>query len=217
MHVEIASDVVCPWCYIGKRRFDRALAVLSETDPLIEVQVRYRSYLLDPTAPLDSPTPVREAYARKFGGEPRATQILSEVTRVAATEGIVFNMDTALRANTMRAHRLLKLVEKEAPHLQASVNESIMQAYFGEGRDISLPDTLVECAERVGFTHNGSITKMLSDDANDLADAVRDDLQWALDHDVTAVPTFVVNGSFALPGAQDSDTFVRILRRIAQQ
>jgi predicted DsbA family dithiol-disulfide isomerase len=218
MLVEIASDVVCPWCFIGKRRFDKALALLAETDPTIDVTVRYRSYQLDPTAPLDNPTPVRETYARKFGGEHRAEQILTEVTRVAAAEGIEFRMHDAIRANTVRAHRLLKLVEAEAEQLQSAVNESIMQAYFSEGEDISLPETLLACAERAGFVNDESMARITSDDPAEVTlTAVHNDLQWARRHDITAVPTFVINDSFALPGAQEPETIARLMRRMSQR
>src|SRR6187431_3514883 len=104
MQVEIWSDVVCPWCYIGKRRFERAVAEVADD---IEVRAVYRPYQLDPSAPRGASVPVVEAYARKFGGPERAEQILDHVTRIAADDGIEFRMDRALRANTLLAHRLL--------------------------------------------------------------------------------------------------------------
>jgi len=123
-----------------------------------------------------------------------------------------------VRANTLRAHRLLKIVEAEALDLQATVNESIMVAYFSEGKDISLPETLVMCAKRARFTSDDLVTRLVRTDENDSASAaVAADLRWAQEHDITAVPTFVINGSFAIPGAQDTDTFVRILSRMIAQ
>src|SRR5215207_5970885 len=101
--VEIYSDVVCPWCYIGKRRFEKALAGFDRAD---EVKVVWKPYQLDPTAP-PTPTPVREAYARKFGGPDAASQIIDRVTAAAAGEGLEFLLDRALRANTFDAHRLM--------------------------------------------------------------------------------------------------------------
>jgi len=232
VRVEIASDVVCPWCYIGKRRFERAVALLAEEGVTLDLQVNYRAYLLDPTAPLGSPVPVREAYAKKFGGKQRAEEILAHVTKVAADEGIAFNMQDAIRANTMLAHRLLKIVEQhrdggpgdlpssasrsDLGDLQSRVNESIMRAYFSEGRDISKIDTLIECSERAGANIANLSERLASDDADEPSlRAVHDDLAWVTARDITAVPTFVINDSFAVPGAQDPTTFARLLRRLA--
>lgn len=218
MRVEIASDVVCPWCYIGKRRFDKAVARLAETGTPPALQVRYRAYQLDPTAPLNQPEPVVRAYSRRFGGADRAQQILTDVSRVAGQEGLEFNMNIAVRANTLRAHRLLKIVEAEAAELQAAVNETVMQAYFCDGKDISMPDVLAECAKRGGFWRDDLALRLEGNDEDDpAAVAVNDDFAWAREHDITAVPTFVINDSFAIPGAQDTDTFVRILSRLIEQ
>ena len=223
MRVEVVSDLVCPWCYIGKRRFDNALAQVAGP----AITINYRAYQLDPGAPPDAaPEPVRDVYARKFGGVARADEILANVTTVARAEGITFNMHDAVRANTLRAHRLLKLVELEAPLLQAAVNESIMAAYFTEGRNIADVATLIDCAARVGFSSNAPTEQLVSDDplsgassgaSSITARAVAADLLWAADRDITAVPTFVINDSFAVPGAQDTNTFVRLLTKMSGQ
>jgi len=215
MQVEVVSDVVCPWCYIGKRRFERAVGQLRESGVTLDLHVRYRAYQLDPRAPLDSPLPVREAYALKFGGHARADDILANVTKVAAQDGIQMRMDRAIRANTLRAHRLLKLVERDAPELQADVNEAIMHAYFTAGLDISHLDVLQQCALDSGFA-SSEFERALVDEAPDanLNTLVTADVQWASERDITAVPTFVINDSFAIPGAQDVDVFERLLRKM---
>lgn len=223
----MVSDLVCPWCYIGKRRFDNALAQLATPVSSPAVTITYRAYQLDPGAPQDTaPEPVRDVYARKFGGVARADEILANVTAVARDEGITFNMHNAVRANTLRAHRLLKLVELEAPLLQAAVNESIMAAYFTEGRNIADVATLIDCAARVGFSSNATTEQLVSDDplsgassgaSSITARAVAADLLWAADRDITAVPTFVINDSFAVPGAQDTNTFLRLLTKMSGQ
>ena len=218
MRVEIVSDVVCPWCYIGKRRFDRAVTTLLNEGVTLDLSVSYRAYQLDPTAPVDEPEPVIEAYARKFGGTTRAESIIASVTATAAEEGIEFRMDRALRANTMQAHRLLKLVARDRPDLEAAVNESVMQAYFTDGLDIGDPAVLTACAARAGFvadTHRSTIADHADHADDELTRLVRDDLAWAAERDITAVPTFVFNDGFAVPGAQDSTTFVRLLRKMA--
>jgi len=222
MRVEIVTDLVCPWCYIGKRRFDAAVQRLGADGVTLDLQVAYRAFQLDPRAPLGVPTPVREAYAAKFGSLERADKILADVTAAAKQTGIEFRMQHALRANTMRAHRLLKIVESHAAGLVSATNESVMRAYFSEGRDIGDTATLVACARRAGLS-----TELVDDETlaaeiastapDDISAAIEADFAWNQSRDVTAVPTFVVNDSLSIPGAQDVDTFVRLLGRIAAQ
>ncbi len=105
MVIEIYSDVVCPWCYIAKRKFEMALEQFPRRD---EVEVVWRPYQLDPRAPR-TPSPVADAYAKKFGGPEQASRIIDKVTEVAAEVGVEFRMDRALRANTFDAHRVIGL------------------------------------------------------------------------------------------------------------
>ena len=209
IHVDIWSDVVCPWCYIGKRRFERAMIELAGE---IDVDVSYKPYQLDPTASPGASQPVSEAYAEKFGGRERAQQIMGHVTGVAAEDGIEFRMDRALRANTLLAHRLLWLAEQPgSPVHQPDLKERLLRAYFVDGLDVGDPDTLAACAGEVGFDRNEVLAFLHTD--RGMAE-VRADLEQAADLGITAVPTFVVNGIWAVPGAQDSDTFVTVLRRV---
>ena len=110
--IDVYSDVVCPWCYIGKRRFEAGMALAEAEDLGVKFEVSYRPFQLDPTAAPGVAGPVVEAYARKFGGMEQAEQILARVTSAAADEGLEFNMDRALRANTLLAHRLLWLADQ---------------------------------------------------------------------------------------------------------
>lgn len=213
MRLEIFSDVVCPWCYIGKRRFDRAAANLITAGFNLNLEVNYRPFQLDPTAPLDAPTPVRDAYAKKFGTTERADEILSHVTTIAATEGINFRMDIAIRANTSRAHRLIALAQTtELDHTK--LKESLMIAYFCEGRDISNIDTLIDIASTFGLD-KVQVSEMFN---SKLGDQQLDaDLLRATELGVTAVPTYVFNEQWSVPGAQDSETFERVLKKLSQQ
>jgi predicted DsbA family dithiol-disulfide isomerase len=213
MRVEIVSDVVCPWCYIGKRRFEAALALLALEGITTDLTMTYRAFQLDPTAPLGPPTPVRDAYAKKFGGVDRADRILATVTNAAAAEGLEFRMDVALRANTLRAHRLLSYIGRVQPSSQGAVNEAIMRAYFTEGKDIADPATLVECASCTMLDHS-TLTTVVTGENDEIERAVRDDVAWAAARDITAVPTFVVNDSLAVPGAQDAPTFARLMKKM---
>ncbi len=204
--VEIWSDVVCPWCYIGKRRFESAIAELGDE---IDVDIVFRPYQLDPTASPGKSGPVLAAYAKKFGSEVRAHEIIDHVTEVAAASGIEFRMDRALRANTFLAHRLLWLAQ--ATGHQVALKERLLQAYFIDGLDIGEPEVLATCAAEVGLDHDGVQTFLDSDDG---VDEVRSELRSAHELEITAVPTFVFDGKWMVPGAQDPDTFVQVLRRV---
>ena len=210
--VDVWSDVVCPWCYIGKRRFERALAEVRDE---LAVDVTYRPYQLDPTAAPGTSQPVRDAYAAKFGGPERADQIIAQVTAVAADDGIEFRLDRARRANTLLAHRLLWWARQpDSPAAQSAVKERLLQAYFVDGLDIGDPDTLADCAAELGFAPDTTLAFLESDRG---AADVRSDLACAAELGITAVPTFVVDGRWAIPGAQDVETFAGILRRVRDQ
>jgi predicted DsbA family dithiol-disulfide isomerase len=212
IQVEIWSDVVCPWCYIGKRRFERAV---TELDGEIDLDVVYRPYQLDPTASPGKSQPVFEAYARKFGGPEQAAAIIDRVTATAAEDGLGFRMDRALRANTLLAHRLLWLAEQQgSPVPQATLKERLLQAYFIDGLDIGDPDVLADCAAEIGFERPAVIEFLDSDRGRGEVAAF---LEQAAENGIGAVPTFVINGRWAIPGAQDTETFVNVLRRLNEK
>ncbi len=207
--VEIWSDVVCPWCYIGKRRFETAAAQLRDE---VDLHIVYRPYQLDPTASPGTSQPVIEAYAKKFGGAERASQVIDHVTDVAAAEGLTFHMDKALRANTLLAHRLLFLAEGTGQ--QYELKERLMKAYFVDGLDIGNPDVLADCAADVGMQRD-AVRAFL--DSHDGRAEVQAMLQVAAEAEITAVPTFVLDGRWSVPGAQDPETFVNVIRRLLQR
>jgi predicted DsbA family dithiol-disulfide isomerase len=209
VRVEIWSDIVCPWCYIGKRRFEQAVA---EVDGELEIDVVYRPFQLDPTASPGASVPVAEAYARKFGGPEQARAVIDRVTAMARTAGIEFRMDRALRANTLLAHRLLWRAEPPSPIRQADLKERLLQAYFIDGLDIGDPEVLADCASDVGFDRD-EIVEFLHSDAGRAE--VADRLRQAAEAGITAVPTYVIDDRWAIPGAQDPDVFVQALRRFA--
>ncbi|MGA1440499.1 MAG: DsbA family oxidoreductase [Ilumatobacteraceae bacterium] len=217
MEVDIWSDVVCPWCYIGKRRFERAIGAVADE---IDVVVRYRPYQLDPTAPPGTRQPVIDAYAKKFGGRDQAEAIIRRVTATAAEDGLGFRMDIAVRANTLLAHRLLWWAEQPDTAIgragvdQVSVKERLLSAYFVEGRDIGDPDTLADLMAGLGVDRT-AVADFLDGDVG--LEAVRSDIAEATDLGISAVPTFVVAGQWAIPGAQDTDTFVNVLRRLVER
>jgi predicted DsbA family dithiol-disulfide isomerase len=211
INVEIYSDVVCPWCYIGKRRWEQALAALAQVhgeSVLEKFNVVFRPYQLDPTAPAE-PSPVLATYAKKFGGEARAREIMATVTEAARGEGLLFKMDIAQRANTQSAHRLLEFARVQG--VQEPMKERLMRAYFTEGIDIGHCDSLVSLATDVGLS--GAAVKAYLH-SNDGVTELHSELQSAAELGISAVPTFVFNGEFAVPGAQDPEVFVRLLTKL---
>ena len=211
--IEIYSDVVCPWCYIGKRRFEAGMALAETEDLGVNFEISYKPFQLDPTAAPGAAGPVIEAYARKFGGMEQAEQILARVTEAAADEGIEFNMDRALRANTLLAHRLIWLADQpESPVEQEVMKERLLKAYFTDGVHIGEPDALAECAADVGFDRD-EIVQFLESDRG--VSEVAAELEEGRNNGITAVPTYVLNGEWAVPGAQDPETFAQVLRKMA--
>jgi predicted DsbA family dithiol-disulfide isomerase len=211
--IDIYSDVVCPWCYIGKRKFEAGLELLAGEDLGVDFDVTYRPFQLDPTASPGAAQPVIETYAKKFGGPEQAAQILQTVTERAAEAGIEFHMDLALRANTLLAHRLLWLaVQPESPVAQADLKERLLKAYFTDGLNIGDPEVLADCAAEIGFDRVAVIEFLQSDRG---AAEVAAELAEGRDEGVTAVPTFVFEGRWAVPGAQEPETYSQVLRKMA--
>jgi predicted DsbA family dithiol-disulfide isomerase len=206
--VEIWSDVVCPWCYIGKRRWESGLAVFQAAHPDVHVDVAYRAFQLDPTAPADRSEPVRIAYEKKFGGPEQAKQLMDRVSAEAEGEGLVFDLDAAQRSNTANAHRLLVLAEKLG--VQLELKERLMRAYFSEGREVGSVDGLMALAEEAGIDP-GQARDWLAGDGG--RSEVADQLMFAADAGIHSVPTFVINRSIGIPGAQPPEVFTEILER----
>ncbi len=212
--IDIFSDVVCPWCYIGKRRFEAGLAAATADDDLgVDFDITFKPYQLDPTASPGVAGPVIDAYAKKFGGLEKAEQILEHVTTTAAADGLAFRMDRALRANTLLAHRLIWWAEQPDNELsQDAMKERLLQAYFMDGAHIGSADALVACAVDVG-ADAGEARSFLESGLGTAE--VQADLDHARDNGITAVPTYVFNDEWAVPGAQDPETFEKVLRKMA--
>lgn len=212
VRVDIWSDVICPWCYIGKRRFDTAVTNLRARGITDAIDVTFRSYQLDPTAPMDKTSPVVEAYAKKFGGPESAEKIIRHVTSVAAADGIEFRMDIAQRANTMHAHRALHYaLTHYGAETQASLKQELLQAYFTDGQNVADLSVITKRASQVGIDDSALRTWLESDDG---FEEVTEDIRAASARDITAVPSFVINDQFLIPGAQDVQVFENILERV---
>jgi predicted DsbA family dithiol-disulfide isomerase len=209
LRVEIWSDVVCPWCYIGKRRLESALAGFPHRD---EVEVVFRSFELDPTAPQVGTESVLQALGRKYGGGPEAARrMMDRVATVAADAGLRFDYADATHTRTVDAHRLLHLALADGgPELQRAVKEALLAAYFGHGRSMGDHGVLQDVAVGAGLDR-ARVTEVLSSDAH--ADAVAADLAQARAFGITGVPFFVLDRRLAVSGAQPVEVFAEALRR----
>jgi predicted DsbA family dithiol-disulfide isomerase len=204
--VEIWSDIACPWCYVGKRRFEAALERFEHRD---DVKVTWRSFELDPTAPDERTGDRAERLAEKYGmsvEEARGAE--QRLTGVAAGEGLPFRFDIARSGNTFDGHRLVHLAQTRG--LQDEMKERLLRAYFTEGELISDHDALVRLAGEVGLDEQG-VRELLAGDR--YADEVRADEQAAGELGISAVPTFVVDRKLGASGAQPPEALLDLLRQ----
>ncbi|HUS17478.1 MAG TPA: DsbA family oxidoreductase [Chloroflexia bacterium] len=206
MQVEIWSDVVCPWCYIGKRRFEAALARFEHRG---QVKVVWRSFQLDPRAPKGGDTSLDEMLARKYGmSVQQAAATNARVTSLAASEGLDYHLHTARYSTTFDAHRLIHLAARQ--DRQGEMEERLMHAYFTEGAAVDDHDTLMHMAADVGIP-TGEARAVLVSDA--FADDVRADEQRAHEFGIQGVPFFAIDEKYGLSGAQPAETLQAALER----
>ncbi len=204
MRIEIWSDVVCPWCYIGKRRLESALADFPH-----EVEVVWRSFELDPGSPAVATETVAEHLGRKYGGGPAAGQrMIDDVEAVAAEVGLIFRLGEAKRVNTVDAHRLLHLASVEG--LQAGLEEALFSAYFTQALNVGDHDVLRTLAAGVGLDA-GRVDAVLA--GQEFRDAVYADIEQAQAYGATGVPFFVVDRKYGISGAQPVEVFSQVLNR----
>ena len=209
MRIDIWSDVVCPWCYIGKRRLEKALAGFEHAG---DVEIVWHSYQLDPGAPREATESVPEMLGRKYGGGPEAGRRMVDRTEaVAAEEGLIFRLHQAQRANTVDAHRLLHLaLETGGPELQGRLKERLLAAYFTETANVADHDVLREAAAGVG------LDPVVVDDvlaSHRYAADVQSDIDRAHSYGANGVPFFVVDEKYGVSGAQPVEVFDQVLRR----
>jgi predicted DsbA family dithiol-disulfide isomerase len=209
VNVEIWSDIACPWCFVGKRRFETALAAFEHRD---DVSVTWRSFELDPGAPAERPGERAAHLAAKYGLElEQARAMEADMTAVAAAEGLEFRFDIARSGNTLDAHRLIHLAA--AHGLQDAMKERLLRAYQGEGVLMSDGDALRRLAEEVGVPGE-EVADMLAGDR--YAAEVREDEATARSLGINAVPFFVVDRAFGAAGAQPPEVLGQLLERAWQ-
>ena len=206
MHVEIWSDIACPWCYVGKRRFEAALAAFEHRD---EVRVTWRSFELDPGAPREREGDRAEHLARKYRSSvEQARAMQDQMTATAATEGLAFRFDLSRSGNTLDAHRLVHLAA--AHGRQDAMKERLLRAYLGEGELMSDHAALERLAVEVGLNADEVRDALAS---GRFEAEVREDERTAAALGITAVPCFVVDRSIAVAGAQPPEVQGRLLQQ----
>lgn len=204
--VNVISDVICPWCYIGKRRLEKAISALDEQQ---DVRVSWLPFQLNPTMPKEGISR-REYRTRKFGSWERSQELDERVVEVGEAEGIQFAFDKSEKTpNTFDAHRLIWLADQESA--QDAIVEDLFRAYFTEGRDIGNHQTLIDVASSGGLDRQ-KVEQTLG--SKEGLDAIKTAEEKAHQLGVQGVPFFVINEKFTLSGAQMSDVFLDSFQQI---
>lgn len=204
MKIEIWSDIACPWCYIGKRRFETALEGFAHRD---EVEVRWRSFQLDPTLPDHVEESEADYLSRTKGMPPEAVkQMFAQVSEQAEGEGLSYDFDSVVVANSFTAHRFLHFAQTHG--VMAEAEEALMSGHFETGRDIGSIDYLAEVGESLGI--DPAETRRVLESA-EYTRAVEADIAEARALGANGVPFFVIDRKYGISGAQQSETFSRAL------
>ena len=202
MRIEIVSDVICPWCFIGKRRLEKAIALR----PDIEFEIGWRPFQLNPDMPREGAD--RKSYLEaKFGGPARAKEIYARVAGEGAKEGIAFDFDSIKRTpNTLAAHSLLRWALEDG--VQYDVKEKLFQAYFLQGRDIGDAAVLAEIAAEAGMDHAAVLGKL---EQGIDAEVIEAEDRMARELGITGVPFFIIERRYGLSGAQPPEVLLDVI------
>ena len=213
LSVQIWSDVQCPWCYIGKRKFEAALAELAADPAAPQVEVVYRSFELAPDTPVDfEGTPVDYLSQRKGIAPEQAHAMIDRVTGIAESVGLEYRYDDIHQTNTVLAHELLHFAKAHGKQLE--LKERLLRAYFTEGRHIGRANDLAELAAEVGLDHDEAQAALT--EHTYLAD-VKADMAQAVAYGIQGVPFFVIDDRYGISGAQETAHFVAALKQAAAE
>ena len=209
MRIDIWSDIVCPWCYVGKRRFESALARFEHRD---DVQVVHRSFQLNPAAPRDATSSRREMLMRKYRLSPeQVVEMDARMTQTAAADGLEYHLEGTLTGNTLDAHQLVHLGQVRG--VQDAVVDRLYRAYFTEQRSIFDHASLVDLAGDAGLDREDAAAALRE---NRFAEAVETDNELAHRLGATGVPFFVIDERYGISGAQAQDVFLDVLEKAYQ-
>ncbi len=208
--IDVVSDVMCPWCYIGKRRLEQALTKLDDLD----IDVRWRPYQLDATLPPEG-RDRREYLETKFGGPERAKEIYSRIEDAGREEDLDFKFEAiAVSPNTIDAHRVIRWSANDGSEVHDKLVEILFRVFFMEGANIGKHDVLVDAAQEAGM--DGSIVASLLATDKD-RDEVTKEIATAQQMGVSGVPCFIIDNKYAVMGAQQPEAIVEAVRQAAQQ
>ena len=212
MKITYWSDYACPYCYIGEVRLDKAIAKLQSQNELTDnIEIELKAFQLDPNAPLTSNGPTVERFAQKYGiSHEQASEQLQKISQLATEEGIGFNYADTLFTNTLDAHRLTKYVQQNAPEFADKLKKAIYKAYFIDKKELANREVLAAIAKDVGLDID--VADLL--DSDTFKDEVAADQDEAMHLGVRGVPYFVINDTYAIPGAMSQEDFENALRQI---
>ena len=206
--VDIWSDVQCPWCYIGKRKFEAGAREFGG-----EVEIEYHSFELAPDTPVDfDGTPIDYLSQRKGMPIDQVEQMLARVTGIAASVGLDYDYDHVHQTNTVKAHELIHYAK--AKGRQLDMKERLLKAYFVDGRHVGRIEELADLAQEIGFDREDVVRALESNQY--LAD-VKADVALANEYGIQGVPFFVIDGKYGVSGAQDAETFANVLAQVRDE
>jgi predicted DsbA family dithiol-disulfide isomerase len=212
IRIDVVSDVVCPWCYIGKRRLEKAIegTQVSDNVQVKNTEIIYRAYQLDPSVPkqgLDFQTYMENRFGAGF------TSKFQQVEQVAQTEGLDFDFSSLPKAiNTFTLHRILTIALQDG--IQAEVKEAFMKAYFVDKQDLTQENVLIEILGKYGWLAEKTLGIINSDVATD---EVKEEMNYYRQLGVTGVPFFIFNQKYAVSGAQPTEVFLEILEKVSKE
>lgn len=212
IRIDVVSDVVCPWCYIGKRRLEKAIEGTQILDnvQVNDIEIIYRAYQLDPSVPqegMDFQTYMENRFGAGFVSK------FQQVEQAGKTEGLNFDFASLPKAiNTFTLHRILTIALQDG--IQAEVKEAFMKAYFVDKQDLTQEKTLITLLEKYGWSAEKTLSIINSDEATD---GVKEEMNYYRQLGVTGVPFFIFNQKYAVSGAQPSEVFMEILEKVAKE
>ncbi|WP_411722278.1 DsbA family protein [Mycetocola sp.] len=210
--IDIWSDIACPWCYIGKRKFEAGAVAFAEKagDNAPEVTVEYHSFELAPDTPVDfDGSEIDFLSTHKGMPADQVRGMLDRVTGIAGEAGLDYNFDTLKHTNTVKAHQLLHYAKAHGK--QSEAKERLLKAYFTEGRHVGRVEDLADLAAEIGLDRD-DVVRALNDD--EYLDAVRADQALGVEYGIQGVPFFVIDGKYGVSGAQESATFAQVLDQV---
>lgn len=206
--VDVWSDVQCPWCYIGKRKFEAGAAEFGG-----EVEVEYHSFELAPDTPVDfDGTPADYLAQRKGLSHDQVGQMLDRVTGIAASVGLDYDYDSVHQTNTVKAHELLHYAKSKGRQLD--MKERLLAAYFINGEHVGRIEDLADIAAEIGFDRADVVRAL---ESNEFLPAVKADVAQAREYGIQGVPFFVIDGKYGISGAQEASTFAAALQQVRDE